>query len=89
MNNLSFGEWIGNQLRIKVARLGDDYFNADALEKAAQYIDRASVICQMSGEKLDPLQTLAIEVLVGAVGYKTVSDASKAYNEYRTRRNDE
>ena len=52
----------------------DAYFNAEALQKAAQFLDIKTLQAEISEDRLNPLESFAVEVLVSMAYYKDTKE---------------
>lgn len=86
MTKMQFGEWVGAVIAgnsgCKVMKVGYDYFEMDAIVKAAKSIDDAIRTARLEERSLTPLESLMVEVLFSLAGWKGVKDAHQSYQRY-------
>lgn len=93
MSKMKFGEWIGAVIAGnsggQVMQIGSDYFNMDSIKNAAAAIDGVVWYCQMEGRKLNPLESLMVEILLSQAGFKTLAKANTSYQRYLNKKDEE
>ena len=85
-NKMTFGEWTGAVIAgnsgAKVVRVDAGFFNVDGLKRIAESIDKAVLVAQMEGRKLEPLESFAMEVLFALAGWEDLAKAKESYQRH-------
>ena len=89
MSKMMFGEFVGAVIAghsgATVMKIGNDYFNIEAIVAAAKEIDNVIFTAQMEQRKLSHFEQLMIEILFAQAGWKDLAAANESYQRYLIR----
>lgn len=76
---LSFGNYLANQYPDNPVIRLQAFYTTQGVKEACQYIDKNTQLRELENRQLNPLEKLAIEVLIAGAGFVDASQALHGY----------